>query len=426
MRKLTTHKLLQKSAGMSRFIAILIAAMMGRERAHAVSPTVTDSIFIDIYYHSGSYELDADYRDNGKRLDTLFSKINSRAAAEIKQISIISSASPEGNTLLNRQLSEDRSEVARSLFSSLPGAVAATWTVSSIGIDWRGLTEKVIEAGIEPTDDIVHIINDTPEWIIEDGIVTDGRKLRLKLLDNNRPWQIMEQKLFPDLRVSRVRIIYSYSDKMIERPVGVPVEIVPINRALIESEPVPYLRPDKNYHESKCIALRTNLAYDLVAIPAIGVELPLPHRWSAAVDGYYAWWSNPSKVRYWRVQGAEFTVRKYFGHRLLSGHHVGVYSQVLRYDICRGKRGYLSGGSGAPFTRRPSWGVGVEYGYSAKIGRRLRFDMSLGVGWLTGRYLIYEPIDGHSVFHSAHERKWIGPTRLELALVWLIGKGGAL
>ena len=181
----------------------------------------------------------------------------------------------------------------------------------------------------------------------------------------------------------------------------------------------------RSYVRDLC-AVRTNLVYDCLAIPSLGVEVPFGHGLSVGLDGYYAWWSKRSKVRYWRAQGVELSLRKYFGHTPLTGHHVGVYSQLMRYDFCLGKHGILSGGSGASFFDHPTWGVGIEYGYSFKLGKRLRLDTSLGIGWLTGRYLKYEAMDGHSVYRSAHNRKWFGPTRLSVSLVWLIGKGGRL
>ncbi len=191
-------------------------------------------------------------------------------------------------------------------------------------------------------------------------------------------------------------------------------------------EPIKIVSSATNTSENNCrykrLALRTNLAYDLLAIPSLGLEFSLSHGWSAALDGYYAWWSKPSKVRYWRVQGAELSIRKYFGNDIFTGHHVGIYSQLLRYDVRMGQRGYLSGGSGTLFTDHPSWGVGAEYGYSVRIADRLRLDLSLGLGWLTGRYMVYQPVDGHSVFRYMRQRKWFGPSRLGITLSWFIGK----
>ena len=69
------------------------------------------------------------------------------------------------------------------------------------------------------------------------------------------------------------------------------------------------------------------------------------------------------------------------------------------------------------------FGGGVEYGYSAPIARRLNLDFSLGIGYQGGTYHEYVPIDNHYVWQSTRKRNWFGPTKLEVSLVWLIGRG---
>ena len=295
-----------------------------------------------------------------------------------------------------------------------------------VGIDWQGLAIKVENSKMKSSDEILSIIHDIPEWIVKDGTVVDGRKLRLKLLHNNRPWQEMEREIFPDLRVSRIRVVYTYRKDNTDRPISIQDKLIPVSNLL--TEPPEIVRMGTyttgNDHRGLRLALQTNLAYDLLAIPSLGLEISLPHSWSVGIDGYYAWWSNASKAKYWRVQGGEISVRKYFGNNILTGHHIGIYSQLLRYDICFGKRGYLSGGSGTLFTDHPSWGVGAEYGYSIMIATCLRLDLSIGLGWFTGQYAVYQPIDSHNVFRSMHQRNWFGPTRIGITLSWLIEKGG--
>lgn len=421
---LTTYNFLQKTVGLTRLTAIMFVTVLGVNRVSAVSPLMTDTISIDIYYRVSSHDFDADFRDNGDRLSTLLNMIASKPSAKVREVSIISSASPEGNTLLNRRLSVERSATAQSLLSALNGTDSAEWQVSSIGIDWQGLAEKVRTTEIGSAEKIEEMITTVPEWIVNGGVVTDGRKLRLKLLDDNRPWQQMVRDVFPDLRVSHITVIYTYRDKDVET-VSISPKLRPTPNLTLLTPDINTIPAIKKHGRSFLLAMRTSLVYDLAAIPSLGVEFVLSGGLAVDIGGYYAWWSNSDKVRYWRVQGAELSLRKYFGRCPLSGHHVGLYSQLLRYDICLGKRGYLSGGSGAKFTDNPSWGVGADYGYSAKIGQRLRLDMSLGIGYLTGRYMTYSAIDGHSVFQFVRQRRWLGPTKVEIALAWLIGKGGA-
>lgn len=69
------------------------------------------------------------------------------------------------------------------------------------------------------------------------------------------------------------------------------------------------------------------------------------------------------------------------------------------------------------------WGVGVEYGYSLPIHRRLNLDFTLGLGYLTGEFWEYKPIDQCYVWQATKRLHWWGPTKLEVSLVWLIGRG---
>ncbi len=171
-----------------------------------------------------------------------------------------------------------------------------------------------------------------------------------------------------------------------------------------------------------CVGVRTNMLYDVMAAPTIGVECCISRVWSIALDGTYTWLNNKDKSRVWRIEGLSLSGRRYFGERPFAGWHAGLYGQLLRYDIHLGSKGYLSGGSG---TRgKPSYGFGVEGGYTLALSRRLRIDFSLGLGYLGGEYQVYRRNGIHNVWQSTHTRKYFGPTSASISLVWVIGKGG--
>lgn len=119
------------------------------------------------------------------------------------------------------------------------------------------------------------------------------------------------------------------------------------------------------------------------------------------------------------MYGGDLGVRRYFGaaseRKPLTGHHVGLYGQIITYDFELGHRGYL-----AP---KWSWAAGVEYGVAMPIGRRLNIDLSVGLGYLHGKYYEYLPIDQCYVWQATKKRHWWGPTKVEASLVWLLGHG---
>lgn len=167
------------------------------------------------------------------------------------------------------------------------------------------------------------------------------------------------------------------------------------------------------------LAFRTNMLLDAVAVPNVGFEWAFAPLWSASATWMYAWWDNRGSNFFLRTYGGDLELRRWFGPRAaakpLTGHHIGIYGQMLTYDIEFGHRGYLGD--------RWSYGAGISYGYSLPVGRHINIDFSLGVGYLGGKYREYLPIEGHYVWQATKQRRWFGPTKLEVTLVWLLGRG---
>ena len=182
------------------------------------------------------------------------------------------------------------------------------------------------------------------------------------------------------------------------------------------------IEPEGNDMGKPWAALKTNLLYDAAIVPNIGMEVALGKQWTAGADWFYTWFSSDSRHRYWQGYGGYLTLRKYFAsHRSatagsspfrLTGHHLGLYGLGMTYDVEWGGRGYQAA--------RFGFGAGVEYGYSLPIGRRLNLDFSLGLGFQDGEYKEYDPMDGHYVWQSTRKRHWLGPTKAEVSLVWVM------
>lgn len=169
------------------------------------------------------------------------------------------------------------------------------------------------------------------------------------------------------------------------------------------------------FQSSVKVALKTNLLYDALLVPNLGAELLTDKNISVSFTWMYAWWKTDRRHYYWRTYGGELEVRKWFGAKAaqrLNGHHAGIYAGCLTYDFELGGRGYLSD--------RWSHHYGLSYGYSWRIAPHLNLDCSIGIGYLTGRYKEYLPMDGCYVWQTTKNNRWIGPTKAEVSLVWLI------
>ena len=165
------------------------------------------------------------------------------------------------------------------------------------------------------------------------------------------------------------------------------------------------------------VGLKTNLLYDAAAVPNLGLEFYLGKRWSLVGNWMYSWWHSDQDYFYWRTYGGDIALRRWFGkaskRKALTGHHVGLYGQMLTYDFLMGQDGILADDW--------NWAAGLEYGYSAHLSRRLNLDFTVGAGYHWGEYDEYIPLDGHYVWQATKRRRFIGPTKVEISLVWLIG-----
>lgn len=186
-----------------------------------------------------------------------------------------------------------------------------------------------------------------------------------------------------------------------------------------------WLAPQSLKAEAECddclprFAVKTNLLHDAVLTPDLGVEISIARRISLSVEGVYAWWSNDSRHRYWRVRGGVAEMKVWFGsrsqQRALTGHHTGVYVSVHDYDFEFGHRGWQSPDA--------NFSVGLGYGYSFRITPRLNLDLGIRIGYLTGKVTEYVPQCGRYVCTDRYYNHYFGPTGIDITLVWFPGKG---
>ena len=154
--------------------------------------------------------------------------------------------------------------------------------------------------------------------------------------------------------------------------------------------------PDKPFY----MAVKTNMLYDALLVPNVGVEFYLGDGFSIAADWMYGWWKKDRAHWYWRTYGGDVVFRKWLGRaaagKPLTGHHLGLYAQVQTFDFETGGRGYMGGEPGGDIFDRALFG---------------------------GKYYEYLPMDDCYVWQATKKLRYFGPTKLEVSLVWLIGHG---
>ena len=266
-----------------------------------------------------------------------------------------------------------------------------------------------------------------------DGVITFEKSME----DATMPTAECEADWVKSLRPTEEGVMISVAENPTYEPRSTVVNLkyhnktypVVVNQEAAPKPVIPEPEPEVVPEPAECkpfyMSIQTNALYLLGIIPNVGVEFYLGKNWSIDANWQYAWWKRDSKEWYWRAYGGDVAIRKWFGKKAkekpLTGHHLGVYGQILTYDFEWGGRGYVGGAPGGTLWDKLNSAVGLEYGYSLPIAQRLNLDFNIGVGYHWGEYSEYLPIDGHYVWQATKQRHYVGPTKAEISLVWLLG-----
>lgn len=373
-------------------------------------------------------DIDEKYDNNAESLDRIRCFLDSIARDSFPAITSIEYtgyASPEGPAAANALLARKRMAaledfVMKASTAPLPDEISRSYEVKGMS----SLAEVIGNSDIVHRDEALKILGDaTPA-------LTDARRIqKLRRACGGRIWREIVP-LLDELRYASVTFNYvspeeitrMLSGKLIdpvcvtetEETDGPETEITVTDDTIGSNYP-----PLSASRRPLYVSLKTNALYDLLLIPSVGAEVWLGRMMSVNANWSYAWWSKNRRHNYWRYYGGDIALRRWFGRKAedkpLTGHHIGVYAQIVTYDFELGGKGYMG--------NKYNYGGGVEYGFSLPLARRFNIDFTVGVGYLGGEYYEYTPIDGHYVWQATKRRKWFGPTKAEVSLVWLIGHG---
>lgn len=396
---------------MKRILSIALIAMVAIITSEVYAQKmVRDTIGVRIFFRQSKVELLPNFKGNEARLDSFVTelhRIQTDPNYAFRSINIKGGASPEGTVRFNRWLSRQRADrITEYLYENTATPLSEDQiTFEYPGVDWEGLKRYVLADSLVPSREQVLYIIDHPG-------PGDDRVARLKKLNWNIPWQYLFLKYYPPLRGSQVQIIFDRVfrlDSLKEatfKPLNFEIPVVPPPMKLIPRPMLPFYA-----------ALKTNLVYDALLIPNVGIDIYMGNNWSTVINWEYAWWKSDKTHWYWRVYGGDIEIRKWFGKKSLekplTGHHIGPYFQLVTYDFETGHRGYQG--------RRWTKAAGIAYGYSMPLRERLNLDFTIGLGFHWGQFYEYKPIDTHYVWQKTRNRMAITPTKIEVSLVWLIG-----
>lgn len=356
-------------------------------------------------------------KENVERFAERVRELSDSGVKGFKGVKIVGSASPEGSVVFNRWLSEHR---AAQLMKQLGdfGVPDNQIAFEFLGRNWRGLLERVRKDENVPSQQETAALIESIIAQVEGHAFMQGDPLtQLKSFKGGEPYRYMYREIFPDLRASWLTIWWDVNHDFDTVALGLPAVA---SDAFAMPQPADMMAIGIG-EAKRCrpfyLGIKTNMLFDAMVIPNLGFDVYLGKNWSLNGNWMYTWFKSDRHHRYWRTYGGDLEVRYWFGkaahQKPLTGHHVGVYGGIVTYDFEWGGRGYLGD--------KWSYFAGVSYGYSLPVSKRLNIDFVLGVGYLGGEYKEYVPDGDCYVWQTTKQRHWIGPTKAEISLVWLIG-----
>ena len=428
-------------------LATLMTAFMA---ASAFGETPADSV--KVLFRVGYSQYNPALGDNRAAMDGFIENVRkAREANEIDSIVVRAYASPDGNNKANIRLSGLRCTTVADLIEKRAGINPDIIHTIPEGVAWNELRRMVADNLEVPSrEKILDILDNVPLWIYNaKGEIVDGRKKRLMELDRGNTYRWLLANIFPQLRNAVGIALYTKKEEPITaiEPEAEPDDHTDLSQQseFIETDDkqdttgleetdgsAGGLHSESSLNLTKdpkpfYMAVKTNMLYDAALIPNIGAEFYIGKDFSVYGEWMYAWWDNDSRHRYWRAYGGDLGARWWFGRKAhakpLSGHHVGIYCGLLTFDIEFGNHGYMGGKPGGTLWDRCLINSGIEYGYSLPVANRLNIDFSIGLGYLGGNYIKYFPFDNDYYREKEIKMRYFGPTKAEISLVWLLGRG---
>ncbi len=163
--------------------------------------------------------------------------------------------------------------------------------------------------------------------------------------------------------------------------------------------------------------IRTNLLYDALLTPTLGMEWQAPSGWAVKLDGSYAAWGN-EHGRVQKIWLLSPEVRRYLG--ATKRFYLGAGGNIGRYNIYKGIIGsFFPDDTGY---QGKLYGGGVTAGYRLSMGRRFAVDFNLGLGYTRYTYDSFSLIDEVRVYKAKEcSKNFWGPTQAGITLVWRVG-----
>lgn len=409
---------------MRKFVLLILALLPLSISAQTLSEMWMTSDTLHVYFPQNKAVLNPEFRSNGIALKDFtdeFHKMKDTPGSKVRSVLIVSGASPEGNVELNRRLSDSRAQAVLDYLLEQKLLDPSEVSVESRGIDWKGLYDIMEYSQLPYKDAVMEIING-PEIEVIGGRNVEIRQKNLMMLEGGKVWKEIYEDYFPNLRGTMVMIVWDIKreKKVVPPPPAPEPEPEPEPQPAPEPEPVPEPEPAPVPAPEPVVpawtfnmVVKTNLLYDGMLIPNLGVEFNLWKGLVLNVEYMHNCWMRFNYSHWYRVHGAEFGLKYYINEEqrpFAQGHHVGLSAQMLTFDL-----------TGILVDADPwKFGPMLTYGYTLPIRKRLNLDFEVGVGTLFGNVYKYDAVDQKRLLRETEKMAFV--PKLGVTLQYLIGK----
>lgn len=408
-----------------RLSALILVLSTGCISAGAQVLHHLDTIRTTLYFHKNSFVLESDYRNNGEKLRAFTDSVS--AVMENGELKLVSLSGTVGSSLNGiafdeRFLCEKRISTLNYLLSKEISIQSGRIHLTNIGQNWKRL-EACVEADpkLSNKDDVLHIVGRTPVKIFIGDTLSRNRVEALMKLERGKVWKELEPDIFPEMDVAEIYCIYQYPEIL---AAGIPHSTQDFSSQIPDNSGKKEYLTEKDIPKNRFhMSIRTNLLYDLALVPNIGVDVAIGKHFSISATWEYAYWTLDSKNIIHKVYGGDASFRWWFGRKgerqPLTGHHLGPYGQMAAFDFAYGEQRW----SATPW----QWAVGLEYGYTLPFKKgRMALDFTIGAGYANVCYSHWHITSNgagekYYEWDQRHECRYIGPTKAEVSLIWLIG-----
>ncbi len=169
------------------------------------------------------------------------------------------------------------------------------------------------------------------------------------------------------------------------------------------------------------VSLKTNIIYDAILTPNIGVEVGLAPKWSLDITGQLNNWTVDGHR--WKQAVAQPEAR-YWLCRRFAGHFFGAHALGGVYNY--GNFNFPVSFLGTDYRqfkdyRHQGWlvGAGLAYGYAWILDKHWNLEAEIGLGWVYTHYDVYRCANCGKKLKSGQHHNYYGVTKAAINFVYL-------